>query len=95
MEPPASTCADGLALRMVPDAAACVGDPDIAGIARLHVADFGLFTEFRPAVQQMRTFRQYNGNNVLACGLDELGNLIVLTRAGNYQLSGDELNLVK
>lgn len=65
------------------------------GIARLHVADFGLFTEFRPAVQQMRTFRQYNGNNVLACGLDELGNLIVLTRAGNYQLSGDELNLVK
>jgi hypothetical protein len=65
------------------------------GITRLYVADFGLFSEFRPRVQQMRTFRQYNGNDVLAGGLDELGNMIILTRAGNYQLSGDELNLVK
>jgi hypothetical protein len=65
------------------------------GITRLYVADFGLFSEFRPIVQQARTFRQYNGNNVLASGVDELGNLIVLTRAGTYQLTGDELNLVK
>lgn len=65
------------------------------GITRLYVADFGLFSEFRPIVQQMRTFRQFNGNNVLASGLDELGNMIILTKAGNYQLSGDELNLVK
>ena len=68
----------------------------VNGITRLYVADFGLFSEFRPrGVQQMRTFRQYNGNNVLASGLDELGNLVILTCAGNYHLSGDELNLVK
>lgn len=66
------------------------------GITRLYVADFGLFNEFRlRGVQQMRTFRQYNGNNVLTSGLDELGNLIVLTCTGNYQLSGDELKLAK
>ena len=65
------------------------------GITRLYVADYGLFSEFRPRVQQARTFRQYNGNNVLATGLDELGNLIVLTKAGTYQLTGNEIKLVK
>ncbi len=66
------------------------------GITRLYVADFGLFNEFRPrGVQQMRTFRQYEGNNVLVTGLDELGNLIVLTKAGTFQLFSDEFKLVK
>lgn len=66
------------------------------GITRLYVADFGLFSEFRPrGVQQARTFRQYNGKNVLVSGLDELGNMIVLTSAGTFQLFADEFKLVK
>ena len=66
------------------------------GITHLAVADYGLHCEFRlKGVQQLRTFRKYNGAKVFALGYDELNNLSVLTSTGAYQLIGDEIKLVK